>query len=154
MSALTRRRNKLKERQNSQSDKDKIQAHIGKDIAEDAVNAIPVAWNVFKDFYSKDVIEFSERLFENSSLNIQVVMMIQAADCIRVRQNLTSIDPNDPSYMSMEKLAAQQLRHLRLLVERHGPNATADTQMVIVPTGLDLPDKNDPKLLGDDDIVK
>jgi hypothetical protein len=50
-------------------------------------------------------------------------------------------------------LAAAQLRHLRLMAERHGANASADAQMVIVPEGLQLDLFDLTKIHGDDSIV-
>jgi hypothetical protein len=151
---MSKQRNTLPSRQKRNSDKFGRQLKIGKSVAEETVSSIPLGWEIFKEFYSKETIKSAEQLFADLSLNIQSVMMIQAADCLRVRKILSMMDPSDPTYMPMEKLAAQQLRHLRLMVERHGPNATKDNTLVQVPVGLILPPKNDPKIYGDDDIVK
>jgi len=127
---------------------------VSKEAAKETLaSAIPVGWQTFRKFYSADVIQAAEELFAVASLNIQAVMMVQAADCLRVRANLHGMGADDPMYMMLERLAAQQLRHLRLMVERHGPNSSAGGKLVAVPLGLILPDLGDPSLLGAMDLV-
>jgi hypothetical protein len=86
-------------------------------------------------------------------LNIQTVMMLQAADCLRLRSMLAKMDEEDEHILSYEKLAAAQLRHLRLMAERFGANATADNQLVQVPIDLQLPLPFPERGTGDDNIV-
>jgi len=88
-------------------------------------------------------------------LNIQTVMMLQAADCLRVRTLLTgmSLETDEGKLLAWEKLAAAQLRHLRLMAERFGANASADNQLVQVPIDLQLPLPFPERGTGDDNIV-
>ena len=151
---MARQKNPTIPRKPSQSDKESLQHRVGKEAAKETMaSAIPVGWRTFRKFYSADVIEAAEELFAEASLNIQAVLMVQAADCLRVRATLCDMTPGDPMYMMLERLAAQQLRHLRLMVERHGPNKGAGGKLVAVPLGLILPDLGDPLLLGAMDLV-
>jgi len=136
------------------SDRKARQTRVARDAAEGAsVSSIPVGWQQFREFYDDGVISAVEALFAASSLNIQLVMMVQAADCLRVRKVLKAMDLDDLRYMQLERLASAQIRHLRLMAERFGPNATADGQLVAVPDGLILPSLDDPTLAGDDSII-
>ena len=128
------------------------QTNIGRDTAEERRSAIPFGWEVFREFYDPQIIAAAEKLFDESSLNIQTVMMVQCADVFRVRRVLMEVGPDDDRYLQLERLAAAQLRHLRLMAERFGANASADTQMVQVPIGLEL-DLSDPRIFGDRDLV-
>ena len=132
---------------------DKKMAHVGTDTAKERETSIPFGWDVFRDFYSPAIIQAAERLFDDNALNIQTVMMVQTADVLRVRGELRHMSIEDDKYLQLERLAAQQLRHLRLMAERFGANASADNQLVQVPQMmLDL-DFSDPRIMGDDDIV-
>ena len=69
------------------SDRKARQTRVARDAAEGAsVSSIPVGWQQFREFYDDGVISAVEALFAASSLNIQLVMMVQAADCLRVRK--------------------------------------------------------------------
>jgi hypothetical protein len=129
---------------------------VAEEVAREAT-AVPSGWDVFREFYGDQIREAAESLFGQSALNIQTVMMVQAADCLRVRQALQMVSPTDEDngrlYLQLERLAAAQLRHLRLMAERHGANATADGQMVVVPEGLQLDLFDVTKIHGDDSIV-
>lgn len=131
---------------------DKKQTRVAAEVADERASAIPFGWDVFREFYPPNIIKAAEKLFDEQSLNIQTVMMVQAADVLRVRAVLCGIDPDDPKYLQLERLASSQLRHLRLMAERFGANASADNQMVQVPINLEL-DFSDPRIFGDDDIV-
>jgi hypothetical protein len=128
------------------------QTRVGEEAQAERVSSIPFGWDVFREFYPQHVIGAAERLFDDNALNIQTVMMVQAADALRVRSVLVGMDTDDPKYLQLERLAASQLRHLRLMAERFGANASADSQLVQVPLNLEL-DFGDPRIFGDDDIV-
>jgi tryptophanyl-tRNA synthetase len=136
----------------AKSPSDIRQANIGRDTAEERHSAIPFGWEVFREFYDPQIIAAAERLFDDASLNIQTVMMVQVADVFRVRRVLMEVGQDDDRYLQLERLAAAQLRHLRLMAERFGANASADTQMVQVPIGLEL-DLSDPRIFGDSNLV-
>lgn len=141
---------KMPKRQKSPSDI--RQASIGKDVSEARASAIPFGWDVFRQFYDADVVAAAESLFDEASVNIQTVMMVQCADIFRVRRVLMAIDSDHADYMQLERLAAAQLKHLRLMAERHGANASSDSQMVQVPIGLEL-DLSDTRIFGDMNLV-
>lgn len=128
------------------------QTRVAEAAQNERISSIPFGWDVFREFYPEHVIGAAERLFDDNALNIQTVMMVQAADALRVRSVLVGMDTNDPKYLQLERLAASQLRHLRLMAERFGANASADSQLVQVPINLEL-DLGDPRIFGDDDIV-
>ena len=128
------------------------QTRVAEAAQNERISSIPFGWDVFREFYPEHVIGAAERLFDDNALNIQTVMMVQAADALRVRSVLVGMDTNDPKYLQLERLAASQLRHLRLMAERFGANASADSQLVQVPINLEL-DFSDPRIFGDDDIV-
>jgi hypothetical protein len=133
---------------------DRTQAHVGRDTAEARESSIPFGWHVFRSYYPPGVVAAVESLFDDNALNIQTVMMLQAADCLRVREVLRDIDPaEDSQYLAFEKLAAAQLRHLRLMAERFGANASADNQLVQVPLDLQMPLPFGERVTGDDNIV-
>ena len=129
------------------------QTRVAEAAQNERISSIPFGWDVFREFYPEHVIGAAERLFDDNALNIQTVMMVQAADCLRVRKVLKAMDLDDLRYMQLERLASAQIRHLRLMAERFGPNATADGQLVAVPDGLILPSLDDPTLAGDDSII-
>lgn len=129
------------------------QTRIAEEVAAATTSAIPVGWQTFKEFYSNEVAAAAEELFDGSGVNIQTVMMLQVADILRVRHVLRVLDVDDKKYMQLERLGSSQLRHLRLMVEKFGNNATPDGQLVAVPLGLNLPAHDDPRLFGADDIV-
>ena len=128
------------------------QTRVAEAAQNERISSIPFGWDVFREFYPQHVIGAAERLFDDNALNIQTVMMVQAADALRVRSVLVGMDTDDPKYLQLERLAASQLRHLRLMAERFGANASADSQLVQVPINLEL-DFSDPRIFGDDDIV-
>ena len=128
------------------------QTRVAEAEQNERISSIPFGWDVFREFYPQHVIGAAERLFDDNALNIQTVMMVQAADALRVRSVLVGMDTDDPKYLQLERLAASQLRHLRLMAERFGANASADSQLVQVPINLEL-DFSDPRIFGDDDIV-
>ena len=136
----------------AKSPSDIRQTNVGRDTAEERISAIPLGWDVFREYYAPEDIAAAERLFEDSALNVQSVMMVQTADVLRVRRVLRDMDPDDDRYLQMERLASAQLRHLRLMAERFGANASADTQLVVVPDGLVI-DALDPRRFGDTDLV-
>jgi len=127
-----------------------VSAEVAK---ETQASAIPTGWKAFRNFYPEAVIEAAEALFAEGSLNIQSVLMVQAADCLRVRATLSTMQVTDDNYMMLERLAAQQLRHLRLMVERHGPNSSKTGKLVAVPLGLELPVAGSASLFGPLDLV-
>lgn len=129
------------------------QTRVAKEVAAATTSAIPVGWHVFREFYSEEVASAAEELFDENGVNIQTVMMLQVADILRVRHVLKVMDIEDKKYMQLERLGSSQLRHLRLMAEKFGANATPDGQLVAVPLGLNLPDFDDPRMLGADDIV-
>jgi hypothetical protein len=126
---------------------------VSRDAAESRESSIPFGWHVFREYYPVHVAQAVERLFDDNALNIQTVMMLQAADCLRLRSMLASMGAEDAQTLSYEKLAAAQLRHLRLMAERFGANATADNQLVQVPIDLQLPLPFPERGTGDDNIV-
>ena len=134
---------------------DRTQAHVGRDTAEARESSIPFGWHVFREYYPSNVVRAVESLFDDNALNIQTVMMLQAADCLRVRTLLTgmSLETDEGKLLAWEKLAAAQLRHLRLMAERFGANASADNQLVQVPVGLQIPLPFGERVTGDDNIV-
>lgn len=140
----------------AEKNKRKRQTRIAEEVSRERA-AVPTGWDVFRSFYPDAVREAAETLFGEQALNIQTVMMVQAADCIRVRQALQMVsavdEDNGRLYLQLERLAAAQLRHLRLMAERHGANATADGQMVAVPEGMQLELFDLDGVLGDDSIV-
>ena len=133
----------------------RTQTHIGRDAAEARESSIPFGWHVFREYYPANVVEAVESLFDDNALNVQTVMMLQAADCLRVRTLLTgmSVASDEGKLLAWEKLAAAQLRHLRLMAERFGANASADNQLVQVPVDLQLPLPFSERKTGDDNIV-
>ena len=132
---------------------DRTQGHVGRDTAEARESSIPFGWHVFREYYPSNVVRAVESLFDDNALNIQTVMMLQAADCLRLRSMLAKMDEEDEHILSYEKLAAAQLRHLRLMAERFGANATADNQLVQVPLDLQMPLPFPERGTGDDNIV-
>lgn len=133
---------------------DRAQTHIGEEVAQARETSIPFGWQVFREYYDDDVVAAVEQLFDDNALNIQTVMMLQAADCLRVRTTLKVLSrTDDPSLLSWEKLASAQLRHLRLMAERFGANASADNQLVQVPLDLQVPLPFAERVTGDDNIV-
>jgi hypothetical protein len=126
---------------------------VSREAADARESSIPFGWQVFREYYPAHVAAAVERLFDDNALNIQTVMMLQAADCLRLRSMLAKMDEEDEHILSYEKLAAAQLRHLRLMAERFGANATADNQLVQVPIDLQLPLPFPERVTGDDNIV-
>jgi hypothetical protein len=126
---------------------------VSRDAAEVRESSIPFGWHVFREYYPTHVAQAVERLFDDNALNIQTVMMLQAADCLRLRSMLAGMGAEDAQTLSYEKLAAAQLRHLRLMAERFGANATADNQLVQVPLDLQMPLPFPERGTGDDNIV-
>jgi hypothetical protein len=126
---------------------------VSRDAAEVRESSIPFGWHVFREYYPTHVAQAVERLFDDNALNIQTVMMLQAADCLRLRSMLAGMGAEDAQTLSYEKLAAAQLRHLRLMAERFGANATADNQLVQVPLDLQMPLPFPERATGDDNIV-
>lgn len=132
----------------------RVQTKVGREAADARESSIPFGWHVFRSYYPPGVVAAVESLFDDNALNIQTVMMLQAADCLRVREVLRDIDAeSDERYLAFEKLAAAQLRHLRLMAERFGANASADNQLVQVPLDLQMPLPFGERVTGDDDIV-
>ena len=134
---------------------DRTQTRIGRETADARESSIPFGWHVFREYYPANVVRAVESLFDDNALNIQTVMMLQAADCLRVRTLLTgmSLETDDKLLLAFEKLAAAQLRHLRLMAERFGANASADNQLVQIPVGLQIPLPFAERVTGDDNIV-
>ena len=133
----------------------RTQTHVGRDAAEARESSIPFGWHVFREYYPANVVRAVESLFDDNALNIQTVMMLQTADCLRVRTLLTgmSLEADEGKLLAWEKLAAAQLRHLRLMAERFGANASADNQLVQVPIDLQLPLPFGERVTGDNNIV-
>jgi hypothetical protein len=127
--------------------------NIARDVAEERESSIPFGWNIFRQYYQESIADGVEELFGDNALNIQTVMMLQAADCLRLRAMLSNMNPEDPKTLGFEKLAAAQLRHLRLMAERFGANASADNQLVQVPLDLQIPLPFDDRINGDDNII-
>lgn len=127
--------------------------NVSREAADARESSIPFGWQVFREYYPAHVAQAVERLFDDNALNIQTVMMLQAADCLRLRAMLSNMNPEDPKTLGFEKLAAAQLRHLRLMAERFGANASADNQLVQVPLDLQIPLPFDDRINGDDNII-
>lgn len=133
---------------------DKVQTRVGEEVADARESSIPFGWNVFREYYPSNVVRAVEELFDANALNIQTVMMLQTADCLRVRTTMARmIDDEDGKLLAWEKLASAQLRHLRLMAERFGANASADNQLVQVPLDLQMPLPFAERVTGDDNII-
>ena len=133
---------------------DRAQTHVAEQVADARESSIPFGWGVFRQYYDGDVVSAVEELFDSNALNIQTVMMLQTADCLRVRTTLKAMAGEEGGQLlAWEKLAAAQLRHLRLMAERFGANASADNQLVQVPLDLQMPLPFAERVTGDDDIV-
>ena len=133
---------------------DKVQTRVAEEVADARESSIPFGWNVFREYYASNVVRAVEELFDANALNIQTVMMLQTADCIRVRTTMARmVDDEDGKLLAWEKLASAQLRHLRLMAERFGANASADNQLVQVPLDLQMPLPFPERVTGDDNII-
>ena len=88
----------------------RTQTNVGRDTAEARESSIPFGWHVFREYYPSNVVRAVESLFDDNALNIQTVMMLQAADCLRVRTLLTgmSLETDEGKLLAWEKLAAAQ----------------------------------------------